>query len=153
MLNIKIYILNSILKFYWIKIWVFKHCILSTSLKWEKNSWARGDVEFFFVFNAIPHAANGWHIELNTTGENSYLQATTYYFVYYVNILPTKRRRLNSHFKKRTRCHSFIALNRASNVPAAQTHMKNYHFSRVVIQLFSLVEIPIRHSSLYNKWY
>ena len=44
-------------------------------------------------------------------------------------------------FKKRTRCHSLMALNRASHVPAAdwlsQTHVKNYrHFSCVVISFF-----------------
>ena len=31
----------------------------------------------------------------------------------------TRRSQLNSPFKKRTRCHSFVALNRASDVPAA----------------------------------
>ena len=31
-------------------------------------------------------------------------------------------------------------------------HVKNDHnFSHVVIQFFSVVEIPIEHSSLYNK--
>ena len=76
--------------------------------------------------------------------------------LYNINILPTRRSRLNSRFKKRTRCYSFTALNRASDVLAAdwlsQTHVKNYrNFSRVVIRFFSVVEIPIKHSSLYNK--
>ena len=52
------------------------------------------------------------------------------YFVYDINMLLTRRSRLNSRFKKRTRCHSFMALNRASGVPAAdwlsQAHVKNY---------------------------
>ena len=51
---------------------------------------------------------------------------------------------------------SFMVPNRASDVPAAvrlsQTHVKNYrYFSRVVIRFFSVVEIPIKHPSLYNK--
>ena len=80
-----------------------------------------------------------------------------YCFVYFINILVKRRSRLNSRFKKRTRCHSFMALNRASNMSAAdwlfQTHAKNYrNFSRVVIRLFSEVKIPIKHSSLYNKY-
>ena len=79
-----------------------------------------------------------------------------YYFVYYINILLTRRSRLNSRFKKGTRCYSFMVLNRLSDVPAAdwlfQTQVKNYcYFSRVVIQFFSEVEIPIKHSSLYDK--
>ena len=55
--------------------------------------------------------------------------ATMYYFVYYINTLLTRRNRLNSHSQKRMRCHSFVALNRASDVPVAdwlsQTHVKN----------------------------
>ena len=49
-----------------------------------------------------------------------------------------------------------MALNRVSDVPAAnwlsQTHVKNYrNFLPVVIRFFSVVEIPIKHPSLYNK--
>ena len=55
-------------------------------------------------------------------------------------------------------CHSFMALNRASYVPAAdwlsQTKEKNCrNFSRVVIRFFPVVEIPIKHSSLYNNYH
>ena len=64
-------------------------------------------------------AANECDIELNTRREILYLKATMYYFVYYINILLARKSRLNSHFKKRRHCHSFIALNRTSNVPAA----------------------------------
>ena len=79
-----------------------------------------------------------------------------YYFVCYINILLTRRGRLNSRLKKRTRCLSVMALNRASEVSAAdwisQIHVKSYrNLSRVVILFFSVVEIPIKHSSLYNK--
>ena len=46
--------------------------------------------------------------------------------------------------------------NRASDMAAAdwpsQTHVKNYrNFSSVTIGFFSVVEIPIKHSSLYIK--
>ena len=49
-----------------------------------------------------------------------------------------------------------MAPNKASDVSAAdwlsQTHVKNYgYFSRVVIGFFSMVEIPIKHFSLYDK--
>ena len=37
----------------------------------------------------------------------------------------------------------------------SQTHMKNYHtvmfFSCMEMQFFSVVKIPIKHSSLYNN--
>ena len=47
-----------------------------------------------------------------------------------------------------------MTLNRASDMSAAdwQKHVKNYRkFSRVVIRVFLAVEIPIKHSNLYNK--
>jgi len=81
-----------------------------------------------------------------------------YYFDYHINILLTRKSRLNSRFKKRACCYTFTAQNRASGVPAAdwlsQTHVKNYrNFSRVMIRFFSMGEIPIKHSSLYKiKW-
>ena len=79
-----------------------------------------------------------------------------YYFVYYMNTLLTRRSRLNSLVKVRTRRHSFMALNRATDVSAAdwlfQTHVKIYrNFSRAVIRFSSVVEIPIKHPSLYKK--
>ena len=50
----------------------------------------------------------------------------------------------------------FMAPNRASDVLAAdwwfETHVKNYHkFSRLEIRFSLVVEIPIKHSSLYNE--
>ena len=82
-------------------------------------------------------------LELNSKGEISYLQATMYHFVYNINILLTRRSRLNSRFKKKTRCHSFMALNRASDVTAAdwlsQKHEKNYrNLSLVMIRFKAL---------------
>ena len=76
-------------------------------------------------------------MELNTSREITYLQATMYYFVCYLNTVLTRRSRLYSRFKNETRCNSFMALNKRN-------------FSRVEIRFFSLVEIPIKHSS-YNK--
>ena len=59
-----------------------------------------------------------------------FLQASMYLFVYYTNNLLTTRSRLNSRFKKRTPCRSFMALNRASDMSVAdwlsQTHMKSF---------------------------
>ena len=48
-----------------------------------------------------------------------YLQATMFYFVHFTNILLTRGRRLNSLLKKRMRYNSFMVLNRASDVSAA----------------------------------
>ena len=78
-------------------------------------------------------------------------------FCYYINILITRRSRLNSYF--RLLCHSFMALNWASDMSAAdwlsQTNMKNYcNFSLAVIWLFSVLEIlwsTLVHN-YYNKW-
>ena len=63
----------------------------------------------------------------------------------------------DSSFKKRRHCHSFMVLNRASDVPAAdwlsQTHVKNCcNFVMFGDTFFFLmVRIPLKHSSLYNK--
>ena len=53
--------------------------------------------------------------------------------------------------------YSFMALNGVSDVSAAdwlsQTLVKNYEkFSGVLIRLFLVVKISIKHSSLYNKY-
>ena len=45
-----------------------------------------------------------------------YLRASMYYFVYHVSIFLTRRSRHNSRFKKRTRCHLFMALTFKNNV-------------------------------------
>ena len=91
---------------------------------------------------------------MNTKREIPYLQATMYYFVYYINILLTRGGRPNSCFKKRTHCHSFTALNRASDISAvdwlSQTHVKKYgNFSRAVTRFFSVVEIPTLSTPVY----
>ena len=109
----------------------------------ENNTWTRRDMEFRLDISRV-----------NTKRAIPYLQAIMCYFVYYINILLTRRNRLNSRFKKRTRCLSFMALNRASatNWLPSQTHVKNYrNFSRVMIRFFSAVKIPINHSSLNSK--
>ena len=74
------------------------------------------------VFNSISH---GWEIELNTRREILYLQATIYYFVNYITILLRRRSQLHSCFEKRTHCHSFMALNRVSDLSAADWLSQN----------------------------
>ena len=75
-----------------------------------------------------------------------------YHFVYCMNTLLTTGSRRYSRFKsreKRSRCHPFMALNRAADW-RSQVHVKNYrNCSRVKIRFFSVVEIPIKHSSLH----
>jgi len=75
---------------------------------------------------------------------------------YRVEHLTNTKKRLNLRFKSRARCHSFTAINRASDVPAAdwlsQTYEKNYRsFSGVVIRFVQIGEIPVKHSISYNK--
>ena len=78
-------------------------------------------------------------MERKKRGEIPYLQATMCYFYLLYKHLTNKRKQ-TPRFKKRARCHSIMALNRATGVSAAdhnwlsQTHVKNY-------RNFSLVEI------------
>ena len=66
-------------------------------------------------------------------------------FCLFINIFLTRRSRLNSRFKKRTRCHPFMVLNRASdNVSSSLAFFFHVWF-------FFVVEILGKHSSLYNK--
>ena len=92
-----------------------------------------------------------WNFSSSVQLDNSRVSATRH-----LRILLTRKSRLHSHFKKRTRSHSFMALNRASDVRAthwlSQTNEKNYrNFSREVIRFSSVVEIPIKHFSLYSR--
>ena len=70
-------------------------------------------------------------------------------------ILLTWRGWLNSEFKKRIHCHSFMALNRASDVSAAdwlsQHTWKINDFSKCGDTVFLSDGGPIKHSSLHNK--
>ena len=96
---------------------------------------------FLFVFNSISHS---WDIELNTQREIPHLQATMYKHLTYK--------------KKSTRCHSFMALRTASDMSEAdwlpQAHVRNDRkFSRVVVRFSSVVQIPIKHSSLPDNWF
>ena len=71
------------------------------------------------VFNSISHEWAQRMSEIKCwTWEDKFniSEATMCYFVYYMSTLLTRRSRLNSLFKERTRCHSFMALNRASDV-------------------------------------
>jgi len=77
----------------------------------ENNAWARnGDREFLFECSTQ-----------NLTREDSerVRHRVQHHFVYYMNMLVTRRSRLNSLFKKRTCSYSFMALNRARDVSAA----------------------------------
>ena len=70
--------------------------------------------------------ANEQDIELSTREEIPYVQATMYYFVYYINTFLTRRSQRYSSFKNRMHCHSFIVLDRMIDVSVAdwrsQTH-------------------------------
>ena len=110
-------------------------------------------------FSCVSVYLDYWHFDTKKTiltrvrgGMGFFFESSIRYFKN-DNILLTRRGRINSHFKKRTSGHSFMPLNRARNMLAAdwlsQTHMKNYrNVSRVVIRLFSVVEISIKRFSL-----
>ena len=55
----------------------------------------------------------------NYAREIPYLQAILYHFVSCINTLLTRSSQIYSCFKKRTGCHSFIALNKVSDMAAA----------------------------------
>ena len=98
------------------------------------------------VFNMISHVAQQMS-EISTWTQEEKFQATMYYLVYYINTSLTRRSQLDS---------SFMLLNTASDVSAADCiiylkHVKR--FSCVGIWLLSLVEIPVKYSSLYYKWF
>ena len=77
-----------------------------------------------------------------------YLYANVYHFVYYINILLARRSWLNLRFKKRTYCQRVTCRHSIGYLE----HVKNcYNFSHVVMRSFSVVEIPIKHSSFCNK--
>ena len=82
-----------------------------------------------------PHS---WDVELNTRRKIPYLQAIINYFVYCINGLLIRRSRLCSRFTfhvPRTRCHSFMMLNRAS-----LKHVKIFrNLSRVETRFLSVV--------------
>ena len=58
------------------------------------------------------------YCKFNTRRQIPYLQGTMYCFISYTNTLATRKSRVRSLLKKRTRSHSLLALNRASDVPA-----------------------------------
>ena len=68
-------------------------------------------------------AANEWDIELNMGREIN--QATLYHFVYCVNISLTRR----------TGCHSFMVLNKVSDVPAADWPPQTFMKKKITVRL------------------
>ena len=101
-------------------------------------------------------AKNEWDIEWNTRRETPYPQAAMLYFASYINTLLTWSR-LYARFKEEARCHSFMSLNRESDVSAAdwpsQTHVKNYGIlSCAEARFLPVVEIRTEHSTLYIRF-
>jgi hypothetical protein len=103
----------------------------------ENNTWARGDMKFTSS-SMLKLDVNRFELEHKKI--NSYLQASMYYYVYYINI-SLKSRKKNCGNRWLTKLNSI------------STHVKNYHIrTHVLIRFFSVVEIPITHYSLYNKY-
>ena len=70
--------------------------------------------------------------------------------------LSNKKKPTEFMFKEKMRCHSFMPLNRASDLSVAdwlpQTHVKNYRIFTCGDTAFRSGGIPIKHSSLHNKF-
>ena len=92
-------------------------------------------------------------IELNTRRGIPYLQATMYDSVYYINILLSRKSRLNSLFKKRARCYSVITLKEGATCQQLIGYLKHtWHSSLnlrigVCVCFISLVTISLLHLS------
>jgi len=82
----------------------------------ENNTWARGMWIKSACFRSLRSLVR-YRVEHEK--RNSISPSNPYCFVYYINILLTRKSPLISRFKKRKRCQSFMALNRASYVLAA----------------------------------
>lgn len=118
----------------------------------ENSTWVCGDMEFLFMcslwYISWVSIAKLRDIKLNTRRKIPYLQAAMHHFVYYINLLLTRKHRLDSRFKngimallEQVRCQQLIGY-------LKHTRNWNYcNFSHILIRFFSVVEIPIKHSS------
>ena len=127
---------------------IFVVFVFFSTLHWRVEIWNfSSSVQLVISLVRCPHP---WDIELNTRRYIPYLQATMYYFSYYIDILLTRRSRLNSHFRKGT-----LVLNRASDASAAdwlfQTHVKssfivNFHGGDTVLSMkWNIQGLILRH--------
>ena len=126
----------------------------------ENNTWTRSDMEFLFKF--LTPCLTSEHSErmrgrVEQEKRNSFSSSNYVKFgLLHKHLILKTRSRTYSRFKKRTICHSCVAIIKATDVSAvnwlSQTHVKNYcNFSLVEVQFVSEVEIPIKYSRLYNK--
>ena len=60
-----------------------------------------------------------------------------YYLIHYIDILLIRGSPLNSHFKRRTRCHSFMALNWASDMSNSRLAISNSLFLNTIRSVVS----------------
>ena len=112
---------------------------------WNFSWSAEIDISHSFVRHRVEH------VKTNSISPSNHVLFCLLY-----KQLTNKKKPTLLTFENRTLCRSFMALNRASDVSAAdwrsQTKVKNYrNFSRVEIRFFSVVDIPIKQSSLYNN--
>jgi len=99
-----------------------------------------------WTFNSLHSLVRYWVEYLKR--EIPYLRGTMYYFVYYINSLLTRRSQLNSCRKSRAHCHSFMALNRISELSAAdwlsQTgvkHSRNFSQIKTLVVMFAGIKM------------
>ena len=123
----------------------------------ENNTWARGGMELLFECpTRYPTSERSERARYRVKHKkgNSICPSNHVLFCLLKNSLLTRRSRLHRRFTKRTRCHSWRQIERVTcqQLIGDLKHVKNYrNFSHVKIRFFSVVEIPIKHSSLYKK--
>ena len=119
------------------------HCITYPGHhKWstESKTWTCEVMKILFEYSTryLMSEILSWNWD---PWEILYLQATMYFFGYYMNILLTRRSQLYSCFKKGMGYHSFMALNRATDMSAddwlSLTRTKLSHFFMSGDTLFS----------------
>ena len=83
----------------------------------------------------------GGNVGLNTRGEVSYLRATTYYFVCYIN--------MTVFIDNKSRLHQWILDARKKSKCVGNKASRN--FTRVLLGHYPCLEILLKHRSLNNK--
>ena len=123
-----------------------------TGEKNESCTWVRVDIEFLSEGSTRKpmreDRGRGGDVGLNTRGEVSYLRATTYYFVCYINMIVfiDNKSRLHQWMKKKkkkildARKKSKCVGNKASR-----------NFTRVLLGHYPRLEILLKHRCLNNK--
>jgi hypothetical protein len=104
------------------------------TMTYRPNTWPRGDMKFIFQCSSlISHEWAQRKSEIssfNTTKINSYLQASMYYFVYYINISLKSRK-------------TIVEIADSLKLDINTCENLSYQNTYELIRFFSVAEIPI----------